>query len=511
MSSHSERTTNGVSWNLLRMLIQTVLGFGVGIALARMLPPEAFGLVATATVFMGLAEILGSLGMGAAVIQRPDLTAQQSRTAATLSLLMGVVLTALVLISAPILARMFNSAEVAPVLQVMSLTLLITSLGAVPKGLLMKQLEFKTLFIVDLISYLVGYAGVTIGLALNGFGVWSLVVGALASVTLSSLLCLFYQPLLPHWRCQLQDIKDFLHSGGGISLNSLINYAAANVDYLMIGKFQGQYALGLYSRAYHLVTLPLNKVATTLTSVMFPAYAEIQAHPHRVKNIYLRLIDIISLLLFPMMACFVVFADEVILGLYGSNWLGAVGAFRILALAGAFKIIFHLAGPLVQATGHVYREVRQQVVYLLILAVGCFVAAPYGVELVAWVVVVASVWLYLAMARLALSIVAGTWREFYVAQLPGIWVALIVIAIDSMVMALLPSNWAYEWRLLVLVISSGLAWVGAALYLPAPLIGQAPAWLISKFAGRLPASLGDWLRHRRPLNSHTPADIKSGA
>ncbi len=499
MNSHSERTARSVNWNLFRVVIQTFLGFAVGIALARILPPEAFGLVATATIFMGLAEILGSLGMGAAVIQKNNLTHSQARTASTLSWITGLILAVVVALCAPFLALLFDNDQVKPVIQVMAITLLLASVGAVPRGMMMKRLDFKRLFVVDLVSYLFGYSGLTLILALNDFGVWSLVFGALLSVGISSAMCLWYQSLWPQWKFRGQEIKTLLHSGGGMSLNNLINYCAANVDYLTIGKFQDQHALGLYSRSYHLVTLPLNKIANTLTSVMFPAYSEIQADPHRVKAIYLRLVEVIGLLMFPVMACFAVFGYEVIVGMYGAKWTSAVVAFQILAIAGAFKVIFHLAGPVVQATGHVYREVRQQLIYLAILVVGCFYAAPYGIENVAWVVVLASAWLYIAMARLALEILAGRWSDFLKAQLPGMVMAAVVVLADIGVMHALPVGMAAELQLLVLIIASAITYGLAMLFLPVLLIGQSPAWLIHKYASKLPLALSVWLCARRPL------------
>jgi teichuronic acid exporter len=471
-------------------MIQTILGFVVGVVL-----------VATASVFMGLAEILGSLGMGAAVIQNPNLTHDQARTASTLSWLTGLGLSLAVVALAPLLADLFNNDQVQPVVQVMAATLLLAAIGAVPRGMLMKQLDFRRLFVVDLVSYLCGYAGLTLLLAFYGFGVWSLVLGALLSGLVSSAMTLLYSPVLPQWRFHWGEIKSMLHSGGGMSLNSLINYTAANVDYMMIGKYQDQHVLGLYSRAYHLVTLPLNKIANTLTSVMFPAYAEIQADPHRVKAIYLRLVEVIGLLMFPVMACFGLFGQQVIVGLYGSNWEAAVMAFQVLSLAGAFKVIFHLAGPVVQATGHVYREVRQQSVYLMILAVGCVIAAPYGIEAVSWVVVIASAWLYLAMGRLALEILGGRWGEFFRAQRPGLVLAAVVVAADTGVMKLLPDHLSAEVQLLLLVGASGMAYGVGWLLLPERWIGQTPAWLLHKYVSKLPSPLRAVVLRCRPLVS----------
>jgi len=501
--THTERTFNSVNWNLLRVVIQTVVGLAVGILLARMLPPEDFGLLASAMIFIGFAETIGSLGMGSAVIQRPNLTEVQRRIAATLSLIMGLLLTLLVVALAPLLAMAFDNEQVTLVVRIMSISLFISALSAVSRGMLMRRLDFKLLFFIELASYIAGYAGLSLLLVFNGYGVWGLVWGALLSIGLSSVLVIWFEPLKLQWHLPRKDVMSLLHFGGGMSLNSIINYFAANVDYFAIGKFLNQHSLGLYSRAYHLVTLPLTKIATTLTSVMFPAYSEIQANPKRVKEIYYRVIQVVSLIVLPVMMSFSASAEYIIVGLYGENWTEAVSAFRILAVAGIFKVIFHLAGPVVQATGHVYKELRRQAVYFVLLAVGCFSVADRGIEAVACVVVVGSLWLYFSMAQLALGILEGRWREFFLAQLPGVSLGVLVVLANIGVTLCLVSHQLPEAVMLLIVIaSSAFAYLLGFLFLPSILVGNGPAWLIDKYVHKapIPIVLKGWLQARRPYN-----------
>jgi len=285
-------------------------------------------------------------------------------------------------------------------------------------------------------------------------------------------------------------------------LNGIINYFAANVDYFAIGKLLNQHSLGLYSRAYHLVTLPLTKISTTLTSVMFPAYSEIQANPKRVREIYYRVIQVISLVTFPVMMSFSASAEYIIVGLYGDNWGEAVEAFRILAVAGIFKVIFHLAGPVVQATGHVYQEVRRQIVYFVLLAVGCFSVADRGIEAVACVVVVGSLWLYLSMTKLALDILGGRWRDFFMAQLPGLALGVLVVLVNVGVAEYLaPYQFPETVMLMIVIASSAVTYCLGFFFLPSVLVGNGPAWIIDKYIHRLPLPLmfKSWLQARRPI------------
>lgn len=495
-ATHKARTLRGIYWNFLRVFSQTFLSLGVGVVLARLLPPADFGLLALAMVFVGFAELVAALGMGPALVRLAVLTPQHLQVATSLALLIGSGFALLLVLGAEWLAQLFATPALALMLSVLALGLWLTALAAVSRGQLLRAMDFRRLYRIDLIAYLVGYAGVSVPLALLGFGVWSLVLGTVTQLSLSAVMLLWhYPPHRPGWGGQA--LHDLLGFGVGVSANNTVNYLAANVDYLVIGKFLDATALGLYTRAYQLVTFPLTKIAATLSGVLFPAYAEIQQDQERLRRAYLLSVNAVALLTFPLLASLAVTAEVVIVGLYGGAWQVAAPSLAILALAGMFKAIFHLAGPVAQATGHIGAEVRRQTVYLLTLGIGCWLAVPYGIEAVAGAVVLGSLWLYLSMAQLVLRILGLRWRTFFLAQVPGVLVALLV-ALAQVILLWFIASWGLPKPVLlgVCILWGGGVLLLSLLYLPRKWLGAAPTWLVAQMLHRLPPRWQPWLQRR---------------
>ena len=496
--NHTHRTLSGVVWSFLRVFGQMVLTLVVNVVLLRLLAPADFGLLTSILIFIGFADLIASLGMGPALIQRSVLTEIHLRVATTLSLLMGTVLTLSLILLAPTVAGYFSEPRLVEPLRALAIGLWFTALAAPSRGMLVRAMNFRRLLVIELGSYSIGFAGVGITLAWLDYGVWSLVIGSLVTLILNALALIFSSPLSLPLSLARRETRELLGFGTGISLNSVTNYLAANVDYLVIGRFLGATPLGLYACAYRLIALPVTKIAATLSSAMFPSFAEIQTQRERLGRAYLRAVSATALATFPVLIGCIAAAEPIVVGLYGPAWSGASVAFQILSIAGMCKAVFHLAGPLSQASGRVYSEVWRQVLYLGILTGLCLLVVDSGIEAVAWAVVAGSLWMYLAMAHLALSVVGASWREFFVAQRAGLLIGLLValvevvlIALDAHLLRLAPAV-----LLVCLVTGSALTAVASIIWLPRRLVGDFPAWIFSRYQDRLPAKSSAWLRRR---------------
>lgn len=495
--THTQRTIRGANWNMMRVVLQTVISLGVTIIVARILPPEDFGLLATATIFIGFAEIISAMGMGAAVVQRKNLDEATIRTANTLSVITGALLTLLmVLISEPI-ASFFGDERVGPVVRVLSISLFVATLSTVSRGLLMRRMDFRRLFFIDSFGHVIGYAGVVITMAILGFGVWSLVMGTIATTVLGSVLSFVYEPFRMTLRPKKDDLKQLLSFGGGMSISGVVGYFARNVDYMVIGKFLDQMMLGLYSRAYHLVNLPLTKIAGTLTTVMFSSYSEVQDDIVRLRQVYFRVLSVTSLFAFPVFIGMLVSGEYIITGLYGDRWIDAVPAFQVLCLMGLIRLVLILTGPVVQATGHVHSEMRRQIVFFIILVAFAVFAVPYGIAAVGLAVVGATFWLYVSMAQLAIRLLETSWSQFIKAQIPGYLLATVVGLADLLVVYLLGDVVeSAVLMLLILLATSTLAYLIGFFCLPAALMGDVPGWVVEKYSHLFPPVVKAWLGKR---------------
>ena len=500
LDNHKQRTLRGVVWNFSKVFGQTLLGLGVNIVLARNLDPSDFGVLALAMVFISFAELFSSIGLGPSIVQRKVLTGRHLQVATTSSLISGILLVIIFVASADAIAAFFEQPKLATAIHLLAGSLLFTAVAAPSRGVLIRRMDFRSLSAVDVGSYLLGFACVSVALAIQGFGVWSLVIGNVCASVLSSIaLLILVPPRLPLLLAR-QESFDLLGFGSGVSINSAINHLAANVDYIVLGKYLTPDLVGLYTKAYQLVTMPLTKIAGTMSSVLFSSYAEIQEDKDKLGRAYFRAVNATALATFPVLMVCAVASETIVVGMYGSAWRGAVDVFRILCIAGMLKAIFHLAGAVVQATGNVYAEVKCQTMYLIFLTAGCLIAVNNGIAAVGWAVVFGSLWLYLAMAHLALRIIGGKWRTFFAAQMPGFSVGLIV-ALTQIVVVWGEKNWLSvhpATALVILLVTSAVSLVSVILFFPKAIVGDMPSWIADHYGHRLPNSIQRLLLGSKP-------------
>jgi O-antigen/teichoic acid export membrane protein len=464
------RTVRAGRWRLASSLVQGGLQFGVGVLLARLLPPEDFGLVVLALVVVGLGTMASEMGLTPAIVQRRPLTGRHLRVAFTAAVAAGCGAAALLWALAPAVGALVRVDGVAPVLRALSVLFVAAGAGATARGLLQRTLDFRALFRIEAASFGLGYAGIAVVLAVKGFGVWSLVAGSLAQAVLASALALHAarHPLRP--LVARRELGELLGFGAGVSLTHFVNYVARNGDHFVLGRWLGPAALGLYSRAYNLMALPLNHFGNVIGTVLFPALSEIAGDRERVRRGYLLGVQLTALLAAPVMAGMMVAAPHLVVGLYGPAWAGTVLPLQLLCAVGVLRTVSHLASAVALASGQVYAELRRQGAYAVLVVGGSIVGAQWGVAGVAVAVGGAIAFSYLAMAQLALRIVGGTWRAFAAAHLPGLLLAGAVGAATLGVRTAMERSGAGSLAIFVALAASSAAVLLPAVYLlPAPL------------------------------------------
>ena len=278
---------------------------------------------------------------------------------------------------------------------------------------------------VDLLSYLLGYALIAIGGAVLGWGVWSLVVGSIVQSGLASIMCMSRRRRRFSRSGRSQEADELLGFGVGVTVNGVVAYIGRNGDNFLVGRFLGTAALGLYSRAFNFMMLPINYFSSVIPTVLIPAFSEIQTDKARVGRGYLMGVQTAALITAPVMAWIVVSAPHLILGLYGDRWAGAIVPLQVLAAAGVPRAMLGLAGAVAQACNRVGSETA---------AADRLRAGDHDrrdrriavrLEGVAVAVSIAIVMLFIAQAQLALSITGATWRAFAVAHVPGLVLGLV--------------------------------------------------------------------------------------
>lgn len=334
--SLKQRTVAGIAWSTAARIIQQAIQFTLSVVLARLLVPEDFGLVGMVSVFLGFAALFGEFGFGAALVYRPDLQPIHSVSVFWFNVAAGVVIAMLFWIGAPHIARFYNAPALEPITQAVGLNFVLSAASIVPLALLRRSMSFNRIAVLNVAATLIA-GSVAILFAYMGFGPWAIVAQGLVSAAATSLLALAFADWRPSLQFSAAAVRELIGYSSNLVGFGVVNYWARNADQLLIGKFLGSFSLGVYSRAYTLMLLPISEVISVLGNVMFPALSSIQQDKARVKSIYLRAMPVIGLIAFPMMLGLLVVAEPFVLTLFGERWIAVAPLLRILCIVGVIQ------------------------------------------------------------------------------------------------------------------------------------------------------------------------------
>ena len=410
-TSLTGRTLRGFVWAFTGSAGQAVLQIAATVVLARLLTPEQFGSVAAALLIVGLAQLLTQLGVSAALVQRQTLTDDDVAAAFGFSVLVSVVFAIALATSASVLNPLVGLPADSGLLPLLSPALVLAGIAAVPSGLLQRNLRFRQLTVVDLVAAGPAMIGVSVVLALAGFGAyalaWAEIVAALVTAVGYLLLARptvrFLTPDVA-W-ARLQPMIGF---GSGYSLAQLGNWIAQNADNLVVANMLGTAPLGVYSRAYNLLSEPAAVIGGAADKVLFPAMARVREDGERLRAAYVRSASLIALVTAPASVMLCVLAPEVVRVLLGPRWEAVVLPLQVFALVLLPRTTYKISTSLTRATGAVYRAAWRTWLYAAEVVVFCSVGARFaGVDGVAIGASVAIVAHFLVMLHFSARVSAG--------------------------------------------------------------------------------------------------------
>ncbi len=360
-----------------------VLQIALRLALARLLAPSHFGLVAMAVVFTTFCSQLADLGLGPALVQRKDLTELHKSTAFWAAGAIALVLTALFLAGAPWIGRFYGTSDLVPIVRALSLSLLLGFPESIYRYLYERRLSFRIIGLRRLIGVSIGGA-VGISLALAGAGVWALVAEQLVRSAAGSLLYAARADWRPSLTASWAALAEMWSYSRSIVGQRLVNFLNRNLDNLLIGRFLGPAALGFYGIAYQGVLLPLQQVARPIASVGFPAFASIQNDRARCRRVYLSALRVSLLVATPLPLLAIFLSPTAIPLLLGDKWLPAVVPFQILSAVALIQVGMSLSPPLFNALGRADLSFKWTLIALVANSLGIVIGLRWGIAGVAW-------------------------------------------------------------------------------------------------------------------------------
>ncbi|MCS6840396.1 MAG: lipopolysaccharide biosynthesis protein [Roseiflexus sp.] len=338
-----KRAVHGTFWSFLSFLSTKALTFATTIVLARLLTPAEFGIIAYCTVVIGFLDLLNNVGVGHALIARRDRLEEAQNAAFVISIGSSIVLYAGAWALAPLIADFFNEPQVAPLLRVLAIGLLLVGVGTVPMAMLQRDLRFKA-YLLPGIARNVIKACVAVGMAWQGFGVWSLVVAELINKVLEVIIPWAIVRWRPSRAFDYRVARDMLGFGVNIVAVGLLGTFMVNVDYIIVGRVLGGVALGYYTVAYRIPELFLRSTVDTVMMVAFPVLSRLQADAQRLETAYFGYLRYLAVFTFPAAAGIALLAPAFFGTFYTEAWRPSIVPMQLIALEIGIASVAYVPG-----------------------------------------------------------------------------------------------------------------------------------------------------------------------
>ncbi|MET0600904.1 MAG: MOP flippase family protein [Baekduia sp.] len=368
----------GVMWKFLSQGFRQGSRLIVALILARLLTPEQFGVAAEVLVISSLVTVFSDLAFGAALIQRAEIDEDDRSTAFWSCVISGLLFTGIGIALAGPVADFYREPDVKPLLTVLSLQFVVTSLGTVQESLLTRELRFKLLETRQMIIT-VGGAAVGIGAAAAGAGAWAIILQSLSLSVLSTILLWFMSPWRPRLRFSPRALRNAASFSGYIFGHRLLYYLHRNSDNLLIGRVVGAASLGAYAIAYNVILVPFSRIASPIQDVLFPAFSRIQDEPERIAGGWLRVTRAVASVTVPMLIGIAIVAGDFVDVVLGPKWHDAALVIQILAWVGILQSLQSLNTGILEALGRARTIFRYTVVFFVAHLIAFAVGVHWGI------------------------------------------------------------------------------------------------------------------------------------
>jgi len=345
--------------------------------LSRLLEPKDFGLLGMVTAFTGVLSLFRDFGLSAATVQSSAVSEEQASTLFWINILAGGLLTGVAIALAPFVSIFYHEPRLLTVTAFVALGFLFNGAGVQHSALLQREMRFTTLAVIDVVSLVVGTAVAIMG-AKAGYGYWALVAMTVALPLVTSVGLWLSSAWIPGKPRRGTGIRSMMCFGGTVTLNSLTMYLASNFEKVLLGRFWGAEALGIYGRAYQLIRIPSDNLNSAVGDVAFSALSRLQDDPGRLKRYFLKGYSLILALTLPVTIACALFADDLVFVLLGPKWKGAVAIFRLLSPT---ILVFAIANPLgwlMNSIGLVGRGLKMALVVAPLMIASYLIGLPYG-------------------------------------------------------------------------------------------------------------------------------------
>lgn len=401
-----QKAMRGVVWSVAEKGGAQATQFLTFLVLARLLSPDAFGLISLANVFIHFVQALINSGFSEAIVQRKDLEPEHLDTAFWVNLGIGTAITAVGIFAANAIAIFFKEPALTPIIQCLSLNVFIKSLADVQQAILRRKLHFRGLTVRRVVGLIAGSV-VGITMALMNFGVWSLVVQTLVANLVGVILLWKISGWRPGFKVSKSHFKELFSFGINVFGISIFVFLNRRGDDFLIGYFLGPTALGYYTIAYKIFVTVMQVLQEATQKVSLPTFSKLQGDREKLLRAFYTGTRVVSFVGVPAFIGLAMVAPEFIQIAFGEQWLPSVPVMQILALNGVLVIVMSFSGPSIMAIGKPSWNFRLLFVNTVVKVPAFLIAVEYGIVWVAAALVASNylVWpLYLWALKRLLSV-----------------------------------------------------------------------------------------------------------
>lgn len=429
-------------WSAVQRFGTMIISFIAQLVLARLLTPDDFGCIGILLVFITLASTFIDGGFGSALIQKKNPTDEDYSTVFYWNLALSVILYAVLFFSAPAIAAFYKMHQLITVLRVVGLLLIFNAFALIQTTQMNKQLEFKKLAIINLISTSLG-AIVGIAMAVLGYGVWSLVAQILVLNFVTALLLWIWRKWRPLRHFSKQSFKELFNFGGLMLLSNLVDAISDNLVSLIVGRAYSAKDLGFYTQAKKLMNIPVTSLSVIVNSVSFPIFSEFQNDLPRLKSGVKKNIKAVTYLNFPMMALLIVIAHPLFTLLFTSKWDSAVPYFQVLSIAGMLCTLNTCNLSVIKAMGrsgiYLILELVKRAISIGFIVIGFNLG--HGIMGMLWMIVLYTFLFFFAHAFVSGKLIHyGIWEQIKDVGIPFV-LSIAVAALTAFLTKFVPFHY----------------------------------------------------------------------
>ena len=355
-------------WVFLLRIMSRLFEFIRTVVLARLLAPEDFGLFGIALLSLSILQKFTQTGFGAALIQKKKEIKPYLDTVWTVNLFKNTVFALILFIAAPLVGIFFNEPKAILLVKVLSITAFLGGLANIGTIYFRKEIEFHKLVKLQISTSITDMV-VAITAAVYLRNVWALVYGFIAARIVGIFVSYKIHPYRPHFDFDLKKAKELFGFGKWVLGSSVLSFLITQGDDIFVGKLLGVAALGFYQMAYRLSNMPATEITHLISQVTFPAYSKMQDDIPRLRESYLRVVQFIAFLTFPLAGAIFVLAPDFTKIFLGEKWMAIVPVLQILVFAGLLRSIMATTGPIFLSVGKPKIETKWQVIQFSVLIV----------------------------------------------------------------------------------------------------------------------------------------------